>query len=309
MSINNRQVAHIWAQGNGAKAKGSNFRCEDNMLYSYSTLIGCILDGQIYLSASNMTPTTGKQLSYARQACSYNYFSTPFFQMSRHLSWPQVTHSALITAAADVMPEAFQELLKKRKPDTERYNERRQEIVNIAAKFNVSLPDMPVIPDNLTELGKQVRAEQRERTKQARIAQEARDAARRAEDKEQFDNWLTTGQGSCPYSFRKTGSDYITIKTRYEEQYISTSQGAEAPLDHVVKALRFYISRKVLPEHGHNPDGDIYNPYQTNGHKIPLGHFTLDSIDEAGNVKAGCHKFTSEEITRFMAQWREVLGL
>ena len=38
-SKTNSQVIHIWAQGKGKKARGGNIRCEDDCLYSYSTMI------------------------------------------------------------------------------------------------------------------------------------------------------------------------------------------------------------------------------------------------------------------------------
>ena len=35
-----------------------------------------------------------------------------------------------------------------------------------------------------------------------------------------------------------------------------------------------------------------------NGHTIHLGHFALDAVDGAGNVRAGCHEVAWEEIER-----------
>jgi hypothetical protein len=130
------------------------------------------------------------------------------------------------------------------------------------------------------------------------------------EDKKQFNLWLTTGAGRCPHSFIERGNDFITIKTDSlilagEPLYkVITSQGAECPLDHAIKALKLYRSRDISD---HNTI--LFTPYRTNGHKIPLGIFTLDSIDTIGTVKAGCHTFTAKEIQRFINQWREVLGL
>jgi len=43
-------------------------------------------------------------------------------------------------------------------------------------------------------------------------------------------------------------------------------------------------------------------PYQTNGHTIHLGHYTLDRIDADGTVKAGCHIIPFEEVEYIAGQ-------
>jgi hypothetical protein len=68
---------------------------------------------------------------------------------------------------------------------------------------------------------------------------------------------------------------------------LQTSRGARVPLDHAVKAFRVI---KRLRDKGQT--------YERNGHTIHLGHFALDSIDNAGNVRAGCHTVEWEEIAR-----------
>ena len=302
MSKTNVQVAHIWAQGNNESARGSHFYCEQNRLYSYYTLVGCIIDGQVFLSESSMTPSTAKQLSHARRAVSYHYFTTPFFRYGSGSARP--TPAELILPAVDSLLELFKSLPRKRanlESSINHYEARRQQILEVAARFNVTLPEIPEASGDLKAKAKELtRKEEDRRGEQARKEAE-RQEAQRIEDAAQFETWLTTGAGQCPRSYGTDGTDYITIR----ENTVITSQGAEAPLDHVKRAIKFYLSRKCTTL---RPEETIFEAYQTNGHKIPLGHFTLDSIDEQGNVKAGCHRFTSQEISRFINQWREVLG-
>lgn len=68
---------------------------------------------------------------------------------------------------------------------------------------------------------------------------------------------------------------------------LETSQGASVPLAHAVKAFRFI---KACRESGKS--------WQRNGQTIRVGHFQVDSIDSAGNFRAGCHSFNWPEVER-----------
>jgi hypothetical protein len=75
---------------------------------------------------------------------------------------------------------------------------------------------------------------------------------------------------------------------------IETSWGARFPAEHARKAWRVISA--------------VYRagkPWQTNGHRIPLGHFQVDRIDSDGTLHAGCHTLSRAEIERCA----ELLGL
>lgn len=308
------QVIHIWAhQGQESARNGSNVHFNGPALYSYSTTIAAIIDGIVYISDINMSITTAKHIRAAGSATRHlEQFRTTAFWFGSN---PRLTHEAMIQPAARSAVQTLEYALtnsKTRKATKERqvqeYIQERERITTHAARFNVSvfMPEMTAGPEAVAQY-----------QEAKRIADEKKEAARlkaqkkqQREDKKQFKVWLTTGAGRCPYSFQERGNDFITLKpdslliAAGTAQYkIVTSQGAECPLDHAVKALKFWSSRL------NSPFGKKFEPYHTNGHKIPLGHFTLDSIDESGTVKAGCHTFTAKEIQRFINQWREVLGL
>ena len=42
--------------------------------------------------------------------------------------------------------------------------------------------------------------------------------------------------------------------------------------------------------------------WHANGHRLPVGHFQIDSIDPAGNIAAGCHTILWNEIERIARQ-------
>ena len=312
--MNNQQVAHAWAHGHSGK--GSNLTTDGVQLVSYSTVIAKTINGVHFISLDNMTPTTSKHLSYARRAVSYQYFASPGFDMS--LSWPDLSAAGLIKAAAERAQADIERIFSSKARQAtklaaaQEYTARRDEILAMAARFGVpiTMPEYAASPEEI--------AAYQEKKKAADAAAEAvrlkAQKKQQKEDKKQLDIWLTTGVGRCPSSFIERGNDFITIARHrtdgdgntLKQGVILTSQGAECPLDHAVKALRFYINMPTWTRQ----DGTVYRePYHTSNHKIPLGIFTLDSIDESGTVKAGCHTFSAKTISAFINQWREVLGL
>lgn len=311
------QVIHFWAHQtqDTARNPAGNVHFTGSELYSYYTTIAAIIGNIIYISSNNMSRTTARHIHAARQAVrgtARQIFYTPAF------TWygnnPRPNHAAMILPAVRECLETLERALAA--PRTRQqtkcnaigaYLSRRSEIVALAEHTCVIIPKMPIISqtDEAVREYQEAKADAEQRAEAARLKAAKK---QQAADKKAFTLWLTTGAGTCPSSYRRNAepsTDYITISG----DTVRTSQGAGAPLDHVIKALKFYDSRLLpldaderQPEHGF-----LWREYHTNGHTIPLGHFTLDSIDEAGNVNAGCHTFTTTEIARFRKQWGEVL--
>ena len=296
--MNNDMVAHAWAHGRAAK--GSNYRTDGVTLWSYYTEIATNIDGIIYISANNMSMSTSRHVGYAKRACGYNnpnIFITPAFSWSG--SDPAHTHLAMIRPCVDRATQALDTCLaSNRRLDTKLnaimgYNQERGRIIKHCVRVGIVPPEMPVYEVS-EEVVKGYAARKAEEVAQAELKRQKAIKKQQKEDKKQFTAWLTTGEGSCPVSFKydRVNGDYFTVRG----DKIVTSQGAECPVDHAVKAIRFWQSR----------NGE---PYHTNGHVIHLGIFTLDAIDAQGNVKAGCHTFTAATIQTFINTWKEVIGL
>lgn len=64
-----------------------------------------------------------------------------------------------------------------------------------------------------------------------------------------------------------------------------TSQSAEVPLTHAIRAFRFL---KLCREKG--------TAWRANGKTLAVGHFRVDSIDAQGNFRAGCHAINWPEV-------------
>ena len=303
------QVIHIWAhQSQDSARNGSNVSFDGKLLYSHTTVIAQLETDTggntwAFLSSEGLTPRTAKHVSASRYATRHiNRFYTPAF--TRWRSYRR-TIAEMIQPAIDEAERNLKGAFGPRRRQATKlsamqvYNARRDEIFKVCQAFGLDLPDLPAV--NVEEIAQYAaQAAEQEKAVQARRAEAAR--LQRIEDQEQYNLWLTTGAGRFPSSFRVYNQDQITIKG----DVVITSQGAECPLDHAIKALRFWMSKKT-PLYD-DKQTIVFTPYHTNGHKIPLGHFTLDSIDSEGTVRAGCHTISRGEIERFISQW-EVLGL
>ncbi len=80
---------------------------------------------------------------------------------------------------------------------------------------------------------------------------------------------------------------YGIVGLRIVDGEVETSMGAKVPLDHARLGLRFV--RKCR---------DTHTAYRRNGHTLHLGVYAIDEVDELGNLHAGCHHISIEEIER-----------
>jgi hypothetical protein len=69
MAKTNEQVAASFAAGNSAES--NNMMTDGQRLYSYGTMIGIKIQGQVILSDNSMSPTTGRHISLASRAVKY----------------------------------------------------------------------------------------------------------------------------------------------------------------------------------------------------------------------------------------------
>jgi hypothetical protein len=133
------------------------------------------------------------------------------------------------------------------------------------------------LPDDLTAMVAECQAiEKREREQKQR-----EERKREREARERLQKWVDGEIDYCPNGYGEP------IRLRVKGDELQTSRGARVPLAHAVKAFRII---KRLHDKG--------QAYERNGHTIHLGHFPLDSIDSAGNVRAGCHEVEWAEIAR-----------
>lgn len=78
---------------------------------------------------------------------------------------------------------------------------------------------------------------------------------------------------------------YAPCMLRVKGSEVQTSWGASFPVEHARKA--WPLIKRVFA---------AGVEWHTNGHKIPLGHFKVDSIGTDGTLTAGCHTLSRSEV-------------
>lgn len=304
MSTNNSMVTHNWIHGKASK--GSNLRGDGRFLVSYSTAIAYNTErGLVFLSSDNMTSSTSKHISYAYRAARHlDIISTPLFTFGNRYHWQNsFDEVAAFQKTCDMVNDTINELNAARLSKhlfnrIERVEGRADELKALGKKYTLGKVKFNKIDAAQKERARVYHEQTAERERAAdekrRADEIKRLIARRDIDRPTFERWLLGEAVQCPSSFRydDNGGAFLTCRG----DMVITSQGAQAPLAHVKKALEFYASRIISA-----PPAAIFEPWQKNGHRVPLGTFTLDSIDAQGTARAGCHKFFYTEIARFMA--------
>lgn len=305
MSITNSMVAHKWAHGN--TAKGSNFYSPDGKrLISYGTDIAFNTGrGLVFISADNMTPSTGKQLCHTRRAVSHlDVIYSPIFHYGGRLY--DFNENKAFNLACKALSDKVEGLSMARLgkylySSITNTIEQMVQFDRIAIKYGFDLFAWPVVPAEKIEAAR-VYAEQWDSKEAARrevrrIKEHAAAAALRDLHAGQFELWHNGGAADCPSSFRRdeNGGYYIAVRG----DKVVTSGGAECPTEHARRGVEFWCSREL--DRGRSMSGETYReftPWQRNGHTVRLGVFQLDRIEADGTAYAGCHKFTVAELDR-----------
>jgi hypothetical protein len=134
---------------------------------------------------------------------------------------------------------------------------------------------------------KEYAAKQDAINRKEREAQKRAQAQRDAELVERVARWRA-GENVDLY-----GYSTVLLRVRHDqtilknEDKIETSIGAIVPLEHAKRLFKFIADCRRRGA-----------SYTRNGHTIRIGHYALDSIDSAGNIKTGCHRIMWPEIER-----------
>ena len=270
-------VAHLWANKSQdfARNPGHNFYFHGDTIYSYGSHFPIARHVTHKGGAAVLFTTRGYSSTTAGHKCMVE-------GACRHLT---VFHVADVNSTEPRKQVAdyrkrFMGLVgsyakaRQRKPEILAELRGLVEEANRYAEF-FGLRARLSLPDDLTGMIAECRAiEKREKTRKQR-----EEAKREREELERVQKWVDGESDYCP--------TYGPIRLRIKGDELQTTLRARVPLAHAVKAFRVI---KRLHEKG--------QAYERNGHTIHLGHFALDAIDTQGNVTAGCHNVSWEEIAR-----------
>ncbi len=302
-------VYHVWAQGKiqtGRNATG-NRSINGPFAFSYAEPIGRIVNvrGQriALMRDYSFSVTTSKMQSELRSATRHlTTFSVA--HIGGASNWQSgynatgkpaefIDHKRNLNDYAARIKSAALAATKKRKYVESALNHvaalvsaANDYAATFGLKTRFSAPNVGDVA-KLREREKTARARDDKRDELRRAAQEKRNAELTRERAEKLATWLTGANVTLPtvYSYGDVNAtDYL----RVVGGDVQTSRGAVVPLSHVRRAMR--VVRTLI---------DNGRTFKANGHTIHVGAYTVDSVDESGNVSAGCHKFNRAEIIRF----------
>jgi len=303
--FDNAMVAHVWAQQSQPHGRSAENRVffEGKTVYShgYHFPMGHFWDADtVLLNCDSYSVSTSKHQGYVRGSVGHKtrrYMSTRVLKSFIRGD----KKDALTLYEKEVLAKVEQfaaKAAKSNKLNKPKYLEKALSEVNAAQSFFAEWGAK--LPKSLEKYRAQVNAggddivkaitsrqaaETRKREKAAKLQQIEREK-RAAEAIEKF---KAGGVYFDRYAAQYAGKVYM----RVNGDNIETSQGAEFPVAHGVKAFKLIREWK---ERG-TPESWVKN-----GKTIHLGNFQIDEISSDGTVKAGCHIVQYDEIERIAKQ-------
>lgn len=274
--MNNKEVAHIWANQSRERATGSHFYFDGATVYSYGSHfpIARHYKGVVLFTSEGYSSTTSKHKSYVRGACSHltsftvaNVMRDPCREDVKNYG-EQIKDLSLKAAKAR-NPDAALKILENAVNEANDFCER--------FKFKTRF----TMPDNLDELREKAKAS----AKREREAKAKREAKQQAEAQEIIQQWIAGEAVTIPHFIGKVYLRRQPPIAKAEMGVMETSKGAKVELSEAEKAFRFAVKMR---ERGWHRNGDTFQ----------IGDYQLDAINEQG-VVAGCHRVAWDEIERF----------
>jgi hypothetical protein len=280
--MNNRQLAHLWANG-ATKGRGSNMFIDGTTVYSYGAHFPIARhvenkEGRkaVLFTTRGYSNSTAKHIGHVRSAL--HGLGVPVFTLHDISE----KHSAR-TSAADYsqrIETAMQEAARATKYAF-MHEERAQALAKEANDFaefygfawRMKRP----------ELTEEFRASVKEANRKRKAKEEERRKIKEAAALERVELW-------------RKGEDVSTLDApitalRVKGEIVQTSRGAEVPVAH---AKRLWPLIKRCKE-----AGTSYAPLRnSNANAQRVGAFTVDSIDAEGNLSIGCHRIAWQEVAR-----------
>lgn len=272
---NSAECAHIFAQRTQNEGEAEHVFFRGNTIYSYGEHFPVATfhtnkkqETIVLFTTADYSVTTSQHKNIIRGALSqYNIIYVPYPNEIRHAD-------TLISFKARL--EEMSKKIVTAKKNSEYYLNQYNDIVNGAnnyCKF-FGLKNKFSNKLDLVKIKKLVES-------QKQLAREATNKKKQLE-KEDLDLWK---EGKFNGYFHHLNTQYLRLKNA---ETVETTKGSTFPLSHAKLAYKKVINCIDKNESWHR-----------NGEEIRVGNFMIDSIDERGNVKAGCHFIKFDEIDRF----------
>lgn len=315
--MKNSQLAHVWAQQTKESGKGSNMFFEGRSIYSYGKhyLIATFKTNHkgescVLINSESYSHSTGQHTSYVSQAVSNKLiFRLPIsLEDTEHESisvkrkdelW--LHYSIKATQLRDKIKgcktlntlestyTAYTHLCEQANAFSSffSYPNRLQVFKSIEAIYENKKASF------IAQIALKETPEYKAKQEQAKAKRLAREAQLMKED---ISRWFKH-ESLLYYTPRDFPNIYLRLTgiALYGDKptHIETSQGASFPISDAIEAFKIIKAHKKLVD-----TKDLLETVFYDTAKPELGDFTIDSIDNNGNVKAGCHFVKYEEIER-----------
>lgn len=315
------EVAHLWAHQSQSEARNSraNYSFRGELLYSYNTVIGRIVERKgkgraVLLGTSRHSSTTNRHQSFAARATSH----LPQFHVpggfDRFGAPPNKnTHAENLKSYGERIAELVGKAVRAR-TNGEWHKQEAERLTNEANKYITYFGlrnKRFTLPDKLDgDAWKAIQTEQeaarkRETAKQTKLRAEREAAAkadyekRRAEYLANLERWTAGEDVELPRGWYRQGPEQLD-RMRVKGSRVQTTQGAivsvadvRAQLPVVLSALR---NLPCAPGTQHHFDNFTVGPYG--------GAYIDHERDGAVILRVGCHRFGAAEVERIA----EIIG-
>ncbi len=297
--MNQRELAHLWAQNNGTSRTCGSMFYERETLYSYGhhfILAKYIADNVILYNSGSYSSTTAKHQSYTRGAIDYHsntVFTVPFCDIGHNKTDDRKYHGFNLVHFADEIKKNLQSATRAR-TYRDYYLAMAQDLINDAKayieyfkckgllKAEAKRLIFELSADDLARVGTDI-SEKAKTAKVRRIAKNKRDT------KKILKEWRAGNSNSLPWHLHIDG-DLLRVGA---DGLIQTSKGISIDMN---EGKRMYGVIKAVRNQGEG--------WNANGQQIMVKdhnkvEYQMDWIKSNGDMKAGCHEIKWTELERF----------
>lgn len=283
-----KDVCHVWAHQLQSDARYGNIFFDGDTIYSYGrhfpmARVVTVKGRRVVLfTTRSYSSTTAGHKSEVRCAIPHD---TPIFYVDDVLQKP--SRKTLDQYAKRIADQCLVVSRAKSRMDSELAT--LQKLVDEANLFCETFGfktrySMPTNVDEMKQVAAQQTRRQQGRQRAQEIVRKRRLEKEAAERLARLEQWKS---GENIYVGRIDGYDYLRLSA---DGNVETTANAVVPLKHVNRVAKLILKKAVSGVAWH-----------TNGETIRVGEYNLDSIEENGDVRIGCHLFSRVEIERFAA--------
>jgi len=300
--VDSSEVAHLWmhqAQDYARSSGRGQFYFQGNTIYSYGTHFPIAKhvenkkgEKAILLTTCGYSSTTSRHICETRQAIPSNVkvFRVPLSVSRYSDKIPHDQAEQWWKSYVDRLAEKLKLASSARKRKVE-YFDSAKAVVREANEFAefYNLRQRMAIPDSLeeaiaaaNELADKIKRRDAAKIRTMEKKRLAAEEVAKQKALVELQKWINNE----PNEFH--GYSLQNSYFRLNDGEVQTSRGARFPLKHGERAYRIL---NKLRSHK--------KTFQANGKTLHVGHYEVDSMDEGGNIVAGCHMFEWSEIERF----------